>query len=181
MMSVMQAVREEVEKDHRLKDALCMDIANYRKISKLLQPKISKKTGKAGIDAISMAIIRLQKQLRPEERKHAGILRESQINLRDNIQVNYLRPDAQTTEPIFKSLQERRRSFYVKIAGTDTSTVIMDSQTWKKTRIPSESVIDTKKNLTAITVVSPPEIINTPGVIAEIITALVVSSNLAGK
>ncbi|HHQ44582.1 MAG TPA: ACT domain-containing protein [Candidatus Altiarchaeales archaeon] len=171
MTSVMQAVREIIENDHRISQAIRLKIVNKRRLAKLIQPQVEKKAGKASIDSIAMSINRIEQKQKPKDTSHLKILAESQVQLRDNITIYYLKAEYPVPEPVYDSPVEANRSFHVKIKGTAATTLMVDSETRKKIRMP-KNILDKKENLSAITVISPKKIIETPGVVAELIGAL---------
>ena len=169
MSSVMSFVRDEVEEDHRIRNALALDIVNYRKLARLIRERMG---GDCSLDAISMSLHRIQKNLKTPGNHGERLLRESQIQLRDNIITYYIDPSATIKEPVYENARQERQSFHIKIRGTDTTTVIVDARTDKALEIPGEHILDSKRNLTALTVTSPPDIVDTPGAISKIVETL---------
>ncbi|VVB54499.1 ACT domain protein [uncultured archaeon] len=168
MKKITDAVTNIIQTDPRILDALNMGIINYKALARLIKPEVEELAAKpASIEAIAIAAQRLTTKIttnKSTQPSYSHILAKTQIQLRDDVHVFYLKelPQLPTID----------RGFLVAIKGIDSATILVDDNHFHKLRIPEHEVVSDKRKLSAIILQSPPEISETPGVIAHLLRAL---------
>ncbi|MCX6694727.1 MAG: ACT domain-containing protein [Candidatus Altiarchaeota archaeon] len=151
-----------------------MGFANNRSLARLIQKDVNAKIGhNASLEAIAVSIQRISQKMKENvEQPHNDIFSRSQLQLRDNIHLLYLKPGAVLNEPKPDTVIDASRRFYVKIRGIGSTTVLIDEDEVEQMNIRKEDVISRKTDLSAIIITSPKDIVDTPGVIAHLMAAL---------
>lgn len=174
MTSISSIVEEIVRSDYRILNALKMGFANNRSLARLIQKDVSARVGyNAALEAIAVSIQRIGEKLRAQDQQqYFDIFSHSQLRLRDNIQLFYLKAGASFEEPNYNNYLDANRGFYVKIQGIGTITILADEESAEQMDIKKEDVLSQKTDLSAIIITSPKDIVETPGVIAHLMAAL---------
>ncbi|MFH0862401.1 MAG: hypothetical protein V1875_05150 [Candidatus Altiarchaeota archaeon] len=169
MKPISKAVDEVIHSDLRILDAMRMGIVNNRRLAQRIQPEVSKAAGqKAGISTIAVTLQRIGLRVKADtEARYSSILGRSRLQLMDDITILYMRGKPQImTQPA------RQPAFYVKVQGIDTSTVFVDDASIELLDYKKGELLKTISDLSAIIITSPAEIVQTPGVIAQLMMAL---------
>jgi hypothetical protein len=175
MKSISEAVEEAVKSDLRIYDAIRMGIVNNHSLARHIQSEVSKRAGhNAGVSTIAVSIQRLSSKIKSKtiDDSSINIFSKSRLHMRDDIAILYLKGEAAFNEPSYGSLAEATRGFYVKIQGIGTTTILVGEEDLKKMNINPDDVYHKIKDLSAIIITSPKEIVHTPGIIAQLMTAL---------
>ena len=174
MASISSIVEEIILSDYRILNPLKMGFANNRSLARLIQKDVSARVGyNASLEAIAVSIQRIGQKLRDkEEGQYFDIFSRSQLQLRDNIQLYYLKPNSAFSEPKYDNVIDANRRFYIKIQGIGSTTILVDEEGVEDMSIRAEDVLSSKKDLSAIIITSPKDIVDTPGVIAHLMAAL---------
>ena len=170
--TIPTAVEAVLKSDLRLYDTLKIGVVNYKALARHIRRQVETIAGeKTTENAIAMALQRVGKKIRTGAKKLEGyvdIFASSRLQMRDNIVILYLKkpPEIQTLE----------KGFMVVIKGIESTTIFVDEEKAGKLKIQKEDLEGQRKDLTAIILSSPKEILDTPGVIAHLMNALGVNN-----
>ncbi len=168
MVSVVDAVEEVVKSDTRIHDAVRMGIANNRRLAQHIQADVGRITcNKPAVGTIAVTLQRLGSRIKAGDTKYSDIFGRSQLQLRDDISILYMKGSPDITEP-----GKDEDCFYVKIQGIGTTTALTDDRGLGKIEYKSGDMLKKISGLSAIIITSPDEIVDTPGVVAHLMMAL---------
>ena len=158
-----------MKSDPRIRDAMRLGIVNNRRLAQHIQRDVSRAVGyNAGVGTIAVTLHRLGAEMKAgDERKYTSILGRSRLQLRDGISILYMKGDPEFTEP-----KPESRGFYVRIMGIGTTTVFTDDDGLETIGYKREYLLKKISDLSAIIITSPREIVETPGVIAQLMMSL---------
>lgn len=174
-LTIAKVVRDVVNMHPSLIDCLRDGNLNYTATAKMLKNEVSKIMGiNVEVEAIKMALIRygeeLKKDLNRIERDVCKVLAESTLQMRNDVVVMTLK-----WENISGKLDSIMRIFsgsrFLQITqGINTFTIVFEKKIEKDliSIIGERNVNNIIRNQSAIILLSPEEIISTPGVIAYI-------------
>ncbi len=174
-VSVAEAVRKILNSHPSLLDALRLGVVNYSSLAGYIRGEVESQIKRgARMEAIKIALIRFARDLAEEwsvlENRVAAIISDSVLELKNDLAVVSAR-----SERFLASLSKLAGVFhearFIQITqGTEVFTLVVDLRLVDavKTALGSENVVATLENQSAIILVSPPEIITTPGVVAYV-------------
>ncbi len=183
MSSISQTVYEIVSGDPILQQCMAREIVNFTRLARKLKPVVSQIVGRdVPIESIKMALIRYAYRL-IEERHIFGkevlaILAKSSIELRTGITIITIRSKAlHTVMPLLAKLTIKSR-FTAIMQSITTATIVLDNDTADEflKNIANNDIVYVQKDQAAIVVVSPEDIMYTPGVIAYVSNILAQNS-----
>lgn len=178
MISVALAVKEIIEKSPFLKEALTLGILNHSALARLLKGKVEKILLKeVSLGSLIVAISRAEKKLRKEREVFEEKLRKIFGNkidlvLRTDL-VEYSFPNSQTLiKKLFQFFEAE--NFFVLSKGTLETTIVFHSKSENlcKKLIEKEKPLKIIKNLAAISIRLPEDVLKTPGVYHFFLSAL---------
>lgn len=169
MATIAEAVKETVESDMRIYDALRLGIVNNRRLAKHIQHDVSRLVGQnATVNTIAVALQRLGAKIKLlPDKKYSEIFSQSHLQLRDDISILYIKGNPEPDGEEAKS-----GGFLVKIQGIGSTTVFADDDTLAKMDYKKADILKKISSLSAIIITSPHKIVETPGVIAHLMMAL---------
>jgi len=155
-----------------IKDCLKHGIVNYSKLSRKIAKEINIEK-KASLEAILIACRRYEMKLKDaniREKKILDILKRSELEIKNKIVVVIIGKNIYMEKLLEMEKKTRKTAdpFYA-IEGTKVFTIILSEKyldDFKK--LFGRNILKTSKNLTMITIKSPTDMENTPGVIAYI-------------
>lgn len=176
-MSIAEATRRVIWTRPSLLDALKQGVINYKALADVIHDDVRQLLHKPGendvsVDSIQTALIRYADDLKREkwllESKIASILARTVLELKNDLVVFTVHDDAlmRSRDAVF-GLVKTARIFYL-IQGNNTFTIIAD-QTFEKTMLsifPPPSVIQSIPDQSAVTLISPEDIVEVPGVVS---------------
>jgi len=155
-----------------IKDCLKHGIVNYSKLSRKIAKEINIEK-KVSLEAILIACRRYEMKLKDaniREKKILDILKRSELEIKNKIVVVIIGKNIYMEKLLEMEKKTRKTAdpFYA-IEGTKVFTIILSEKyldDFKK--LFGRNILKTSKNLTMITIKSPTDMENTPGVIAYI-------------
>jgi len=167
MTTVAKAVEEVVKSDLRLQDAMRLGIVNNRRLANRIQKEVNGIVShNTSLASIAVALQRLGTRVRvAEDAKYSQIFGRSRLQLRDDITILYLTgmPQLRATEGA---------GFCIRMQGMGTTTVLVDDDAVDRLGYKKEEVLKRLENLSVVMITSPSQIVETPGVIAQLMMAL---------
>ena len=170
MPTTTELTEKYLEEHPSIKDCLKHDIINYSKLSRKIakELEIEKETS---IEAILIACRRYKIKLKDEkilEKKIFDILKKSELEIKNKITVVIIDKKIYVKNliDIEKKIRTTADTFYA-IEGAKVFTVILSEKYLDELKKVSEnSILKISKNLAMITIKSPKDLENTPGVIS---------------
>jgi hypothetical protein len=183
MSSISQIVREVVTSDPCTLQCILNDIVNYSKLSRRVAPLVSELVGRdVPVDTIKMALIRFADKAVKEfsflKRDVVDILARSSIEIRTGISILTLRNIGFVKiAPLIPSLTQKAR-FIAIMQSLLVTTLVLDNETAEEVvlKLGKDDVVQLQKDYAAIVIVSPIEIMYTPGVVAYITNVLALNN-----
>lgn len=161
-----------------LKACLVEGVINYSSLARLIGREMEKAELKASHPAIKMALMRIREELleREEElRKRVKyIIGNTVLQMHSDLLVITIKKDmAANVYGSLAKIAEGTRVFHL-LQSTASITVIISKEDSRKVLelLEEGSIIDMLKDQAAISMLSPREIIETPGVIAFVVSSL---------
>lgn len=174
--SVAEAVRKTIDDHPSILDCVKMDIVNYTALANLIQDEVASQVGgkRVSMEAIKMGIVRYGEEVRKfkalRETEVRDVLARSVLELKNDVALVTVKQ-----QPLLGRLQEMisragEGRFFQLTQGTETFTLTVDRKILPEVlkAIEQEYVVRVIEDQSAITLISPAEIIITPGVIAYI-------------
>jgi len=164
--SISRVVKNLLESDLSIQDALQRGYGNFSAIARILKPKVEEELGyKAKLEAIITAVKRAKTKHILQNEDLKKIIAESVINLRTDVAKITVEKTINTMRVARETLAGYSEEFFQVLEGTSAITLIFDQKLFTEIQssLQKEQILDSKKNLAAIVVRSPREIINTAG------------------
>ena len=176
--SVAKAVRETVLSRPGIKECLILDVVNYSALARDLLKEFEKKGTNASVGSVKMALMRTGEELRKErillEKRVKSVLAKTVIEVQSDLTVVTCRKRSVLNEldRISKIMESSR--FFQLTQGVETFTIVVSSKESKEIvkALGRENTVDLIEEQTAIILISPEEIIQTPGVVSFVTSAL---------
>ncbi|MEM0371586.1 MAG: ACT domain-containing protein [Ignisphaera sp.] len=179
MSSISHIVKEIVSSDPSTFQCILNDIVNYTKLSKKLKPLVSEAIGHdVSVDTIKMALIRFAEKIFKEfnilKRDVAQVLAKSSIEIRTGITIVTIRNAAFSRIAQYIPLLSTRSRFLAIMQSILVTTVILDNESSEEiiSRLNKDDIMNIQRDYSAIVIVSPIEIMYTPGVLSYITNIL---------
>jgi hypothetical protein len=183
MSSISQVVKEIVTSDPCTLHCILIDIVNYSKLSRRIAPIINELVGReVPLDTIKMALIRFAdkaiKEFSLVKRDVIDILARSSIEIRTGITIITLRNIGFIKIASAIPFLTQKARFIAIMQSLLVTTIILDNETAEDIihKIEKEDVIQLQKDYAAIAIVSPIEIMYTPGVVSYITNILALNN-----
>jgi hypothetical protein len=175
--TVSQYVRRLIQLDPCLDSALRRGFANASAVARILRPQVEALIGASVTEGSVLAA--LKRMRRPElsggpELPVARVLSASRLDLKTGLGKIVLRRTPQVADALGELAARHRRMFLQVLQGISSYTVVHESRLRDEIlrSVPSGSVLAESSGLAALTVVSPPEISETPGVVSALLQRL---------
>ena len=180
IVSVAEAVRRIVNNSPCVMECLKMDIINYTALASRIQNDVSRALGgrKVKLETIKMALIRCSEDLRREEEKLdksiLSVIANTVLELKNDVALITVRHDGLVgkLDELIRRITSLR--FLQLTQGAETFTIAIDQRACDDVfnLIGKSNVVTVFHNQSAIILMSPKEIITTPGVISYITSTL---------
>ncbi len=177
-VSIAKAVKELVLSRPAIRECLVLGIINYSALARVLLEELERKGIKTSAGAVKMALIRIGEELKKErasfEEKIKNVIAKTVIELQSDLIVVTAEKRAVLSriERLSKVMEKAR--FFQLTQGVETFTIVVSSE--EKDEIIKilgrENIVDLIEGQTAIVLISPEDIIETPGIVAFITLAL---------
>jgi len=182
-VSIAKIVKEIILSRPAIKECLILDVINYSALARVILKELEKENIKTSAGAVKMALIRIGEGLKKEraffEEKIKNVIAKTVIELQSDLTVITAERRAvlNNLEQLFKVMENAR--FFQLTQGVETFTLVLSSEEKEKVLeiIQPKAIVDLIEEQTAIVLISPEEIIETPGIIA-IMTSTLSSSGV---
>jgi aspartokinase len=170
--SVADAVREEVDTDFSVQDALTRDYANLSALARILIPKVAAIRGVTVRDVDEAGVVSALKRARSSYSLHSPraseVISQSIVNVRTHVSRLSVEKTKKTLRTVSSLLATYEEDFIQVSESLSSITLIVDQRLHKQVKraLAGVEVLEEEEECAAITVHSPDEIITTPGCIS---------------
>jgi aspartokinase len=164
--AIIAAVRDEISYDLSIQDALARDYANVSAISRMLQPRIEERLGRAvNLESVITSLKRLKGTYSPASAEIRSIIADSVVNVRTNVSKVSVEKTRKTLEVVSSLVASHSQDFLHVSESISSITLIFDQKLHKKvrSRLSDSGILEEGDDYAAIIVQSPLAITNTPG------------------
>lgn len=176
MVSIARIVKEVIEEDTTMQDAIARDYANLSAIARLVKSKVEKKIGK---EVKHEAILTALRRIKIGETRDIGegvrkIIAKSTIDVKTDVAKLSLEKSRSVEQKTRKALSLFSEGFIQFSESASAITLIYDQRIKDKvlSLFNKDEILEDEVNLAAIIVRSPKEIVITPGCIATFFSEL---------
>ncbi|KUH33573.1 hypothetical protein APY94_05085 [Thermococcus celericrescens] len=171
--SIAEIVRDEIMRRPFVRECMRLGIVNYSALARIL---VADAGLDASIPAVKMALIRLGEELRDErsllEERVRSVVGNSIIELQSDVSVITVSKEhlVRAVKDLLEIMSKSR--FFQLTQARDTFTIVIASEDEAKVLGLVKEVVGILRDQTALTVISPEDIIETPGVVVFMTSAL---------
>ncbi len=178
-ISIAEASRRVISNMPSVIDAIKLDIVNYSSLAELINSNVEEMVGrKANIEAIKMALMRYSEDIKRDvnliQQRVKKVIAESILELKNDLTLLTVKQSELSgkIDLLFKSIPNFR--FLQLTQGTNTFNLIIDERSLDSVKkvIDSKGIMEVYRDQSAIILISPPEIIKTPGVVSHLFELL---------
>lgn len=172
LSSVTRAVRDEVDSDLSVQDAIARDYVNLSALSRMLVPRVAarmgKKTRAVGEVGVATALKRLRGSYTYSSRVGRVIAR-STVNVRTHVSRLSVERTKRSLQTVSTLLAAHHEDFIQVSESISYITLIFDQRLHARVKraLAGAEILDEGEGGAAITVHSPEEIISTPGCVTS--------------
>jgi len=165
-VSISSAVRDEIDHDLSVQDALTRDYVNLSALATMMLPKIDERVG-AKVNKVS--VVTALKRLRGAyERASPGsgkVIADSVVNVRTHVSKISVEKTRKALQAVSAMLSDNQENFIQVSESLSAITLIFDQRLHKRVRkgLYGAEILEEGDDYAAMTVQSPQEIISTPG------------------
>ncbi|KSW11608.1 hypothetical protein CF15_01910 [Pyrodictium occultum] len=178
--SFSEIVRRLVDADPCIQECLARGIANYSELARRIKPVAEREVGRsASLEAIKAALVRYASRLRGQgtrtpQRKLLEILARSALELRTGVTVATAKIHAlpRLAEAVAELAGRSRLLFLMQSLSSVTVTVSSEYFGRIEEKVGRENFIEVYPDQAVLVIVSPQEVVETPGFVAHITNIL---------
>ena len=170
-VSISQIVKQVIDNDLSLQDALGRKYGNYTAIARLIKPKVERDMGKkVNFDSLVTSVKRVKPRLQLAQGGIEGVLARSVVNVRTDVAKLNLEKSKRALEAARNIMATYQEEFLQISESNSAITMIFDQKLLEEIhkKFNDDDVLDEQSDLAAIIVHSPAEIVRTPGVVLSI-------------
>jgi len=164
-------VKEVIENDLSLQDALGRRYGNYTAIARLIKPKVERDIGrKVNFESLVTSVKRVKPRLQLAQGGIEGVMAGSVVNVRTDVAKLNLEKTKRSLEAARTVMATYQEEFLQISESNSAITMIFDQKLLEEIhkKFNDDDVLDEQADLAAIIVHSPTEIVRTPGVVLAI-------------
>jgi aspartokinase len=164
--AITAAVREEIDYDLSLQDALARDYANISAVSRMIQPRIEERLGtQVNLESVTTSLKRLRGAYTVASTEIRMVIAESVVNVRTHVSKISVEKTRKTLEVVSAMLSTYQHDFLHVSESISSITLIFDQKLHRKIRdkLPDSVILEEGDDYAAIIVQSPIKIRTTPG------------------
>ena len=170
--SVTKAVKEEIDADLSIQDAIARDYVNLSALAWILVPRVAARTGKRakGVSEVGVAtaLKRLRGSYSPASPRVSRVIAESVVNIRTHVSRLSVERTRRTLQTVTALLSADHEDFIQVSESHSYITMIFDDRLHARVRrsLAAAEILDEGEGEAAITIHSPEAIVTTPGCIS---------------
>jgi hypothetical protein len=174
-VSISKVVKDVIDNDLSLQDALGRKYGNYTAIARLIKPKVERDIGrKVNFESLVTSVKRVKPRLQLAQGGIEGVLSRSVVNVRTDVAKLNLEKSKRSLEAARAVMATYQEEFLQISESNSAITLIFDQKLLEEiqNKFGDDDVLDEQSDLAAIIVHSPKEIVRTPGVVLAIYTKI---------
>jgi|GEM_PF-131896 aspartokinase len=174
-LTIIQAIRDAVDSDFSIQDALDRGYGNLTAIARVLKPAVEERLSReVKIESLVTSLKRLRSRYKIVAKDILNVIMNSTVTVRTDVAKVSVEKRRKTLEAVGSLLLGYREEFLQISESIDAITLLFDQRLYDDVikLFRGDEVIESTANLAAIIVRSPIEIIKTPGCAASFITQL---------
>ncbi len=167
-ISISSAVRDEINFDLSIQDALARDYVNISALARMLQPRIEERLGrKVNRESVVTSLKRLRGAYSPASQEIRQVVAESVVNVRTHVSKISVEKTKKVLQTVSEMLSSHQENFLQVSESLSAITLIFDQRLHRKVKeeLKHAEFLEEGDDYAAIIVQSPPAIITTPGCI----------------
>ena len=170
--SVNQAVKDEVDSDFSIQDAIARDYANVSSLARMLVPKVARRmnvNARAVHEVgVASALKRMRNAYSAASPSVAKVIGGSVVNVRTHVSRLSVEKTRRTQQTASSLLGTHHEDFIQVSESLSSITLIFDQRLYGKVKkaMAGGEILQEGEECAAITVHSPHAIINTPGCVS---------------
>ncbi|MHA1265583.1 MAG: DUF7523 family protein [Candidatus Helarchaeota archaeon] len=175
-ISIAEATRRVIQVHPSILDGIRQGVINYSALAELIRERVLRLANRKSvqIDAIKMALMRYAEELKEShkilETNISKIIAESELELKNDVSVLTVLQHALINNFPDLSQFARGARFFQILQGTRTFTIAAHQNLLPALTelIGKQNIVSTNTDQSALILISPPEIIETPGIVAYV-------------
>ncbi|MDG6997245.1 MAG: ACT domain-containing protein [Nitrososphaerota archaeon] len=168
---ISKIVKDVINDDLSLQDALSRRYGNYTAIARLIKPKVEHGLGrKVNFESLVTSVKRVKPRIQMAQGGIENVLANSVVNVRTDVAKLNLEKSKRALEAA-RSIMATYQEEFLQISESNSAiTMIFDQKLLEEIhkKFNDDDVLDEQSDLAAIIVHSPAEIVRTPGVVLSI-------------
>lgn len=168
---ISKIVKDVINDDLSLQDALSRRYGNYTAIARLIKPKVEHGLGrKVNFDSLVTSVKRVKPRIQVAQGGIESVLANSVVNVRTDVAKLNLEKSKRALEAARTIMATYQEEFLQISESNSAITMIFDQKLLEEIhkKFNDDDVLDEQSDLAAIIVHSPAEIVRTPGVVLSI-------------
>ncbi|MCL4518453.1 MAG: ACT domain-containing protein [Thaumarchaeota archaeon] len=168
---ISKIVKDVINDDLSLQDALSRRYGNYTAIARLIKPKVEHGLGrKVNFDSLVTSVKRVKPRIQLAQGGIENVLANSVVNVRTDVAKLNLEKSKRALEAARTIMATYQEEFLQISESNSAITMIFDQKLLEEIhkKFNDDDVLDEQSDLAAIIVHSPAEIVRTPGVVLSI-------------
>ncbi len=164
--SIAKIVRDIIDEDLTIQDALQRGYANVSAISRAIKPRVEESLGKrVRPETIITSLKRVRPSYTEQSEGITNVIAKSTINVRTDVSKLSLEKNKKNVDIVAKMMSSKQEGFLQVSEGLSSITIIYDQMMRKEMlkTFDKGQILEDTPNLAAITVHSPEEVVVTPG------------------
>jgi hypothetical protein len=171
-ISISKTVKQVIDNDLSLQDALTRRYANYTAIARIIKPKVERDLGrKVNFESLVTSVKRVKPRFElAQARGIESVLARSVVNVRTDVaklSVEKTKRSMEAARNLMASYQEE----FLQVSESNAAiTMVFDQKLLPSTQrhFNDEDILDEQSDLAAVIIHSPVEIVRTAGVVLTI-------------
>lgn len=164
--SIARAVKEVIEGDVSIQDALQRRYGNVSAIARIISPKVESSVGhRVNIESLITSIKRVRGEYKPPSTQISQVIAESVVNVRTDVAKISLEKTKRSLEAVRRLLATYQEEFLQISESISAITLIFDQKLLEEVTEPFKEgdILEKEMDLAAIIIQSPENIVKTPG------------------
>lgn len=171
-ISISRTVKDVIDDDLSLQDALSRKYGNYTAIARIIKPKVEKDLGRrVNFESLVTSVKRVKPRFElAQTRGIEGVLARSVVNVRTDVAKLSVEKTKRTLEAARNMMASYQEEFLQVSESNSAITMVFDQKLLASIhkKYNDDDILDEQSDLAAVIVHSPEEIVRTAGVVLAI-------------
>jgi hypothetical protein len=169
--SISGIVKQVIDSDLSLQDAIGRKYGNYTAIARLIKQKVEKDLGRpVNFESLITSVKRVKPKLQLAQKGIEGVISRSVVNVRTDVAKLSVEKTKRSLDSARNMMATYQEEFLQVSESNSAITMVFDEKLLPdiQKKFNDGDILDEQSNLAAIIVHSPTEIVRTPGVVLAI-------------